>query len=65
MRWRKIVKDKNNKNLEKVIEVLLEKIQMLEDEIIYLSTEREILLSKNVELEQRVEDLKEKIKVYE
>lgn len=59
------MKDKKNKNLEKVIEVLVEKIQMLEDEIVYLSTEREILLSKNVELEQRVEDLKERIKVYE
>ena len=59
------MKDKKNKNLEKVIEVLLEKIQMLEDEIVYLSTEREILLSKNVELEQQVEDLKERIKVYE
>lgn len=45
---------------EKVIEVLLEKIQMLEDEIVYLSTERELLLSKNVELEERVKDLKER-----
>lgn len=50
---------------EKLVEVLLEKIQMLEDEVVYLSTEREILLSKNVELEQRVDDLKERIKVYE
>lgn len=54
------MENKSDKKLEKVIEVLLEKIQMLEDEVAYLSTEREILLSKNVELEQRVEDLKER-----
>ena len=50
----------NEKKTDKLIEILLEKIQMLEDEVTYLSTEREILLSKNVELEQRVEDLKER-----
>ena len=54
------MENKSDKKLEKVIEVLLEKIQMPEDEVAYLSTEREILLSKNVELEQRVEDLKER-----
>ena len=55
----------NEKTTDKLISILLEKIQMLEDEVTFLSTEREILLSKNVELEQRVEDLKERIKVYE
>ena len=50
----------NEKTTDKLISILLEKIQMLEDEVTFLSTEREILLSKNVELEQRVEDLKER-----
>ena len=40
----------------------IESIYHSPEMIVYLSTEREILLSKNVVLEQRVEDLKERNK---
>lgn len=47
---------------DKLISILLEKIQMLEDEIAYLTTENGLIKTDNVRLEQVVADLKERNK---